>query len=111
MSTLLPQSIADYLNGKNAKDFTLATSGFAADARVHDEGEDHVGPAAIAAWMASTSSKYNDHSELLSVEVEAGGESALIRARVSGTFDGSPIELNYRFTLVNGLITGLEIAS
>ena len=109
MSAPLPESIANYLNGKNARDFALATSGFAPDARVHDEGEDHIGPAAIAAWMAGTSARYNDHSELLSYETSTS--SVLIRARVSGTFDGSPIELNYGFTLENGLVSGLEIAS
>ncbi len=109
MSALLPRSITAYLDGKNARDFDLATSGFAPNATVHDEGKSHIGPAAIAAWMAHTSAQYNDRTELLAHEVSAG--NVMLRVRISGSFDGSPIELNYRITLENGLITSLEIAS
>jgi hypothetical protein len=38
------------------------------------------------------------------------GPRTTVRAEVSGNFPGSPIELQFRFTLADGLIAQLEIA-
>lgn len=105
----LPQSIADYFSGKNARDVATALSGFAPDATVLDEERRHVGHEAITAWMRETAAQYSDHSTVLGAEAE--GHRILVTAQVSGTFPGSPIVLRYAFSIQDGLITQLTIAS
>ncbi|MFN8664360.1 MAG: nuclear transport factor 2 family protein [Thermomicrobiales bacterium] len=109
MSQPMPQSIADYFAGKNARDYALALSGFAPDGTVSDEERQHVGAEAIQRWMEETAAKYNDRSQVR--EASADGDRTVVTAEVSGTFPGSPIELRYAFTLRDGLITSLAIDS
>ena len=109
MSENLPQAITDYFAGKNARNYAMALSGFAPDAKVSDEEQQHVGAAAIQEWMAGTATKYNDQSRVIGGTTQ--GARAIVTAEVSGTFPGSPIELRYAFTLRDGLIIGLAIDS
>ena len=109
MTEALPQAIADYYAGKNARDYGKAVSGFAPDAAVSDEEQQHVGADAIQRWMAETAAKYNDQSQVRGSTTD--GDRTVVTAEVSGTFPGSPIELRYAFTLRDGLITSLAIDS
>ncbi|MNU10213.1 hypothetical protein D3C72_2572370 [compost metagenome] len=65
--------------------------------------------AAIQAWKAETSTKYIYTTQPLAVEREAN--SQVVRARVTGNFPGSPVDLRYRFALERGLIASLEITA
>lgn len=109
MNQSLPQSIADYYAGKNARDYARALSGFAPDAAVSDEEREHVGAEAIQRWMEKTAVEYNDQSQVRGSTTD--GDRTVVTAEVSGTFPGSPIELRYAFTLRDGLITSLAIDS
>lgn len=109
MTDSLPQSIADYYAGKNARDYTKALSGFAPEAAVSDEERQHVGAEAIQRWMEATAAEYNDQSQVRGSTTD--GDRTVVTAEVSGTFPGSPIELRYAFTLKDGLITSLAIDS
>jgi hypothetical protein len=68
---------------------------FAADAVVQDEGRDHVGTDEIRSWTQETSSKYRVTVEPLESRID-GGRTVVV-ANVAGTFDGSPLDLTYRF--------------
>lgn len=107
MQARLPASVADYFEGRNARDFDRAVSGFAEEAVVGDEARDHRGRAAVRSWIASTALAYRDRAEVLAVTTEEGGVT--VRAQVSGTFPGSPIVLRFAFTLDAGQITALRI--
>ena len=107
MTPAMPQSIADYFAGKNARDYPKAFSGFAPEAAVSDEERQHVGAGAIQRWMEKTAADYNDQSQVREVAIE--GERAVVTAEVSGAFPGSPIVLRYVFTLRDGLIISLAI--
>lgn len=39
------------------------------------------------------------------------GDEVIVRARLTGDFSGSPVELNHFFKLSNGKIASLEIRS
>jgi ketosteroid isomerase-like protein len=104
----LPGILDSYFAAQNAHDIEALVACFTADARVHDEGEDIVGPAAIRAWKQATSAKYKVTAEPLESRPEAG--RTVVVARVSGNFPGSPANLTYRFGLAgDGRIDALEI--
>jgi hypothetical protein len=109
MNPLLPQSIADYFAGKNARNYATALSGFAPEAVVDDEERQHVGAEAIERWMKESAAKYNDQSRVRGATTD--GDRTVVTAEVSGTFPGSPIEFRYAFTLKDDLITSLAIDS
>lgn len=103
----LPPSVHHYFSGRNARDFTVAASGFAPFAVVRDEGHDHLGPAAIRAWIERSAARYDDIAEPR--RAFRDGSRVEVLANVSGTFPGSPILLRFHFTLDEGQIVRLEI--
>ncbi|MBT9291645.1 nuclear transport factor 2 family protein [Prosthecodimorpha staleyi] len=108
MSDSLPNSVKAYFSGKNARDLSVAVSGFAETAIVNDEGRDHTGPAAIRTWIAETIAKYDDRA---TVRRSATRENRVdVVAEVSGAFPGSPILLRFGFTMKADRIVRLEIA-
>lgn len=107
MSLLLPDPIAAYFRAQNTHDVGGMLGAFAQDATVHDEGQDRAGRDAIRAWIDETTRKYRPSVTPLDVEQAAG--QTVVKARVSGTFPGSPIELSYRFKVEGRLIAELRI--
>lgn len=108
MSNTMTGPVEAYFEGRNARDFARALSGFSEAAVVRDESRTHRGRADIGAWMQDTINAYDDRSRLLSIKAE--GDDLLATAEVSGNFPGSPITLRYRFEMERGLISSLEIA-
>jgi hypothetical protein len=103
----LPEAIAAYWKAANPGLIAAAASCFASDGVVHDEGQTHRGWAAIRAWIEDTTRKYHPIVEALRSEEREGRH--FVTARVSGTFPGSPVELDFVFTIRNGKIGHLEI--
>lgn len=103
----LPEAVAAYWKAANARSIAAASSCFASDGVVHDEGQTHRGLAAIRTWIEDTTRKYHPIVEALRSEEKEGRH--LVTARVSGTFPGSPVELDFVFTVRNGKIARLEI--
>jgi hypothetical protein len=109
MSAEPPKPIAAYIAAANSRDAAAVAACFADHAVVSDECRDHRGVPAILEWNASTAKQYQPIVEPLRV-AEAAGKT-IVRCRVSGAFPGSPIELNFAFTLKGGKIARLEIAT
>ena len=107
ISLSLPRPIAIYLAAVKAKDADMLALCFADDARVHDENSDYRGLDAIRAWKQETDAKYRYVMEPLDASVS--GKTVKLRTRLKGDFPGSPVDLDYRFTLANDKITALEI--
>ena len=107
MTLALPVPISAYFAAKNARDVDGMVAPFADDAGVRDEAHEYHGRAAIHAWMRETTGKYAVTAEPLAVA--AAGNKAIVSARVSGTFPGSPVMLDYAFTLADERIARLEI--
>ncbi|WP_438482521.1 nuclear transport factor 2 family protein [Oleiharenicola lentus] len=103
----LPPVIAAYWAASNAGKSVETAACFATDAEARDEGHTHRGRAAIQAWMDETHRKYQAQAEPL--RAETTGERTVATARVSGNFPGSPIELDYAFTVRAGHITQIAI--
>ncbi len=107
MSIKVPGPVANYLEAEKAKDADRLAGCFAADGLVHDEGHDYRGVEAIAAWKKEADAKYRFVMEPL--EASVNGKAVKVRARLSGNFPGSPVELDHRFTLAGDKISSLEI--
>ena len=91
-------------NGFNSAEASLC---FTEQALVHDESHDHIGRDAIRAWVQDTSEKYRPKFELKHYQMD--GNDILLTVKISGTFPGSPIELDYKIILEDGLISKLII--
>jgi SnoaL-like domain len=105
----LPRPIALYIEAENSGDTNLFDQCFTEDATVRDENETHEGLAAIKKWKAETKRKYQHTVDPLKI-VEQGGKF-IVTSRLAGNFPGSPIELDFAFTLSGDKIVSLEILS
>jgi hypothetical protein len=108
MAVDLPTSIAIYIAAENRGDTEALAQCFAEDAVVRDESKTIDGLAAIKQWKAETK-KYQHTVEPLSC-VQKDGKT-IVTNRLTGNFTGSPIELEFVFTLAGDKITALEILS
>jgi hypothetical protein len=104
----LPAPIAAYFAADIA-DANGVAQCFSENAVVIDERREHQGRRAIARWKAEATAKYHYTSEPLTIDVS--GANAIVIARVTGDFPGSPVELRYRFALEDDKIARLEITA
>ena len=109
MSVDLPTPIARYIAAENRGDTEALAKCFAEHAVVRDEGQMIEGLAAIKQWKAETRKKYQHTIEPLA-SVEKDGKT-IVTNRLTGNFPGSPIELEFVFTLKGNKIVALEICS
>jgi ketosteroid isomerase-like protein len=103
----LPRIINDYVNASNAHDAKSILACFSDDAVVHDERETLHGKKAIEGWITKTIEKYKFQFKPLSIKHEAA--EIVVAVEVSGTFDSSPITLDYHFTIESDKILSLTI--
>ena len=80
---------------------------FAPDAAVMDEGMTHSGIEAIKAWKKAAKQKYQYTVEPLDSHVSDIG--IVVKARLAGTFPGSPVVVAFTFGVQRGKIQTLEI--
>jgi len=109
MPIRLPEPIERYVAAENSGDLDSLDEIFAAGAVVRDEGGIHAGLDAIRKWMAGTREKYGHRMTPLASEDRAHG--SVVEIRMTGRFPGSPVTLDFAFTLAAGKIESLEIAS
>jgi SnoaL-like domain len=109
MSVHLPKSIERFLSSENALDPDVLAACFAPDGVVRDEGRTREGLKDIIAWRRETADKYRHTFEPLAV-VKRDGKT-IVATKVSGSFPGSPITLDFVFRLENGKIASLDIQS
>jgi ketosteroid isomerase-like protein len=105
----LPKPIALYIEAENNGDMSLFDQCFTDDAVVFDENERREGLPAIKEWKSETKRKYQHTVEPLSI-IEKEGRT-IVTNRLTGKFPGSPIELEFAFTLRGNKIVSLEILS
>src|SRR5689334_651568 len=106
MNVKMPDSIASFFEVSNGPDAFSLDRSFTENAVVHDENQTHQGHEAIRAWLQEAKGKYAYTVEPL--QVFQRDSTVTVRARVSGNFPGSPVELNHVFRLTGGKIEFLE---
>ena len=107
MTARLSPTLAAYFAATNAHDIAATIAAFADDSVVEDEGRRHHGLAAIRDWMAETIEKYD--FQLDPIETSREGRKTAVLVSVRGKFPGSPITLQYQFTIAGHEIARLEI--
>ncbi len=106
-SSNLPPPVAAYF-AADTTDAEAVAQCFTDGGVVIDERHEHRGRTAIARWKAEVSAKLRYTVERLGVHIS--GDQTTVTGRVTGDFPGSPVELQYRFTLEGDKIARLEIA-
>jgi hypothetical protein len=109
MSMNLPSIIQKYIDASNAHDVKAILGCFADDAIVRDENDARSGKSEIERWLTTTIEKYNFQFKSLSSQ-ERDNET-VVSVEIAGTFPGSPISLDYHFTITGGKIASLTIDS
>lgn len=108
MTPELPDILDRYFRAQNAHDIPAQVACFAEDATVRDEGKDLAGIESIRAWAEETRAKYRITAEPLEYRMEDG--ATVVRARITGTFTGSPITLDFHFRIAGkDRIAALEV--
>lgn len=107
MNTRLPQVIDDYFHAANEGLIDDAATCFALNARVHDENHDYIGRKAIREWVHDTTNQF--HPKVAIQHLSQARDGFLVSGLVSGEFPGSPVELEYTFTIFDEKITYLTI--
>jgi hypothetical protein len=105
----LPKPIALYVAAENSGDTNLFDQCFAQNAVVRDENETHKGLAEIKKWKTETKTKYQHTIDPLRI-AEMNGKF-IVTNRLIGNFPGSPIELDFVFTIQGEKMVSLEILS
>jgi len=107
MTINLPRIIQSYVDASNRHDVNTILACFSDNAVAHDEGETLHGKKAIEDWITRTIEKYKFQFKPLSIKDDPA--EIVIAVEVSGTFDGSPITLDYHFTIESDKIVSLTI--
>ena len=107
MKETLAPPIAAYIDASNGRQVEALIACFTPDAVVADEGHTYRGTSEIRTWFAKTVAAYAFTLQVR--QVAAQGSETIATCEVSGTFDGSPIQLPYRFTLEDDRIAALTI--
>jgi len=107
MSQTLSPTIAAYIDVSNARNADAVIACFTSDAVVVDEGRTYCGADEIRQWIAKSEAAYEFTLEVIHM-AEQGSET-VVTCRVTGTFEGSPIQLRFCFTLEGEKIAALTI--
>jgi ketosteroid isomerase-like protein len=107
MTIKLPHIIQSYVDSSNQHDVQSILSCFSDDAVVRDDRETLRGKKAIEEWITRTIQKYKFHFKPLGIKQDSAEIVAAVE--VSGTFDGSPVTLDYHFMIESDKIRSLSI--
>ncbi|MCH3965439.1 MAG: nuclear transport factor 2 family protein [Clostridium sp.] len=103
----LPQPIAAFYHASDVYDDTLLAGCFAADVVLVDEAKEYHGPEAVSGHILEANKGAQVMTEITGC-VEKNGET-VVTATLSGSFEGSPIPLDFHFALESGKIKALNI--
>ena len=104
----LPKILANLVIAQTSHDSIAYAHCFSETAVVLDEGHTYNGRMEIEHWIAKANEKYKTVMKPITYEEQES--KSILTAENSGTFDGSPIILNYIFEIKNGLIQSLKVA-
>jgi len=107
MKVQIPEVITSYFEASNADDIDALVACFSIDASVTDENKTHHGTEEIKAWAEDVRRKFQFKTEMLRSAERPNG--AVVTAKLSGNFPGSPVDLDFTFILDRNEISSLEI--
>ena len=107
MVSNLPSIVARFVDASNARDLDSFVACFAADAVVEDEGRTHNGIDEVREWKQETENRFTYTIEPIDLDQRNG--QTILTATLAGNFPGSPVDLEYEFTIIEGAIKALRI--
>ena len=107
MPTTPCEIISDLVEAMNAHDEEHVASCLSRQATVRDGGLEYRGSSEIRRWMQDAFDRYALHLDVTGVSGQ--GKNWFFQARVSGNFEGSPVQLEHSLTIEDGKIANLEI--
>lgn len=105
----LPAIISALVQAQADFDSKTYADCFSDTATVFDENETYSGRQEIMNWNEKTNAKYRTQLEPMGFSII--DKISILSVKVSGSFDGSRIELKYHFELDNGQISALKITN
>ncbi|MGO4532049.1 nuclear transport factor 2 family protein [Paenibacillus sp. 2TAF8] len=107
MNIQLPEVVEAYFQASNSYDSDLLGKCFTEDAILYDEGLTYPGSNAVVKHIVEA----NKNLLIKTVVTDATekNEETVVTATISGNFDGSPVALDYHFTMENQKISTLNI--
>ncbi|MFD1605466.1 nuclear transport factor 2 family protein [Flavobacterium artemisiae] len=103
----LPEVIQDLVKTQNNFDSAAYANCFSETAVVFDEGKTHKGRKEIEHWIADANERYKAVMKPLSFEEKE--KEMILKAEVSGNFDGGSIVLSYHLEIADQMIQSLKI--
>jgi hypothetical protein len=103
----LPPPVREYFEARNRFDVETAIAQFEDAAIVKDEDVEYRGRDSIRAWLEQTQNKYRPTFEVGSAQQSQG--NLVVAVIVSGTFPGSPLQIDHAFEVSSGKIARLVI--
>lgn len=107
MSATPSKLIDGLVEAINAHDEEHLAACFSHQATVRDGGLEYRGLSAIRRWIREAFDRYALHVNVIAVSGQ--GKTWFFHARVSGNFEGSPVQLEHSVTIEDGKIANLEI--
>jgi hypothetical protein len=105
----LPPTVREYLVAHTARDVDAALRAFGVTGSVTDEGRTFRGTAEIRRFLSRAGADFHYTTELIGTQ-RIDDTHWVATQRLEGDFPGRVAELDYRFTLAEGLIAELVIA-
>lgn len=106
-TTTLPEAVARYFDATNRFDAESAAACFTPEATVRDDGKTHVGTDEIRNWVSHASKEYQPQASVIGAK-EMGGVLT-VAVSVAGQFPGSPVVLDFEFSLRDEKIAELTV--
>ena len=106
----LPATVRDFLAASVVHDADAAASFLTEDAVIVDQDETFRGRGPVHAFLRDAGSEF-DYTTTQVGEHRIDEDHWTVTLRLEGTFPGGVAELDYRFTLRDGLIAELVIAN
>lgn len=108
METLtMPNPVKSLIDAQQRHDHEAYAKSFTPNAKVFDEGRTHKGHDEIKRWISDANTKYNTVMEAIDYRESSSG--GVLKAKISGTFEGSPVVLTYHLKFERNLISSLKI--
>ncbi|MDQ0965340.1 hypothetical protein QFZ20_000743 [Flavobacterium sp. W4I14] len=104
----LPKIVSELVRTQNNFDSVAYAKCFSETAVVHDDGKTHKGKKEIEEWIADANQRYSATMEPL--DFQENGSNSILKVKVEGDFDGSPIVLEYHLEISGGLIQSVRVA-
>jgi ketosteroid isomerase-like protein len=107
MPTQLPAVIAAFIQAQNDHDSSALVACVTDDALVYDDGSEVRGKLAIQEWSDRNNRDYNNTIDVANIAHQ--NNEVIVTATVTGTFEGSPLQFQYHFTVSGNKIVRLSV--